>query len=82
MAGSRRSSTPATGATAIHAGSPGRATSAEGLERVVPVQRRRNRALNELGVAGWCDKAFRVLALLLERQPAGPCRTRAPGARP
>jgi hypothetical protein len=47
--------------------SPGHIATSEGLERIIPLRRRRHRPLNELGVVGWCDKAFRALALVLEQ---------------
>ncbi len=47
----------------------GRIAAAEGFGRIMPLISRRDRFADELGVAGWCDKAFRVLALILELSP-------------
>jgi hypothetical protein len=40
----------------------GRIATAEGFGRVVPIISRRDRFADEIGVAGWIDKAFRALA--------------------
>jgi hypothetical protein len=45
--------------------SDGRIATAEGFGRVVPWVSRRDRAADEIGVVGWCDKAFRALAPLV-----------------
>jgi len=42
----------------------GRIATAEGFGRIVPWITRRDRASDEIGVVGWCDKAFRALAPL------------------
>ena len=45
----------------------GRIVSAEGFERILPLVSRRDRGIDELGVVGWCDKAFRVLTKKINR---------------
>jgi hypothetical protein len=40
----------------------GRIAAASGFGRVLPWVSRRDRAADEVGVVGWCDKAFRALA--------------------
>jgi hypothetical protein len=40
----------------------GRVITADGFGKIVPWISRRERVLGELGVVGWCDKAFRALA--------------------
>ncbi|HEX7103699.1 MAG TPA: hypothetical protein VF201_13725 [Nitrolancea sp.] len=42
----------------------GHIATAEGFDRIIPLVSRRDRFADELGVVGWCDKAFRALALL------------------
>lgn len=42
----------------------GHIATAEGFGRIVPLVSRRDRFADELGVVGWCDKAFRALAHL------------------
>jgi hypothetical protein len=57
----------------------GRIVTAQGFGRVLPFLLRRDRALDEIGVAGWCDKAFRALSLLVEptgERPAADTGTR------
>ncbi|CCF83167.1 hypothetical protein NITHO_1980006 [Nitrolancea hollandica Lb] len=44
----------------------GRIATAEGFGRIMPLISRRDRFADELGVAGWCDKAFRALAGLVD----------------
>lgn len=44
----------------------GRIATAEGFGRIMPLISRRDRFADELGVAGWCDKAFRALASLVD----------------
>jgi hypothetical protein len=46
--------------------SDGHIAAAEGFGRVVPLISRRDRAADEIGVVGWCDKAFRARAPLVE----------------
>lgn len=46
----------------------GRIVTAEGFERILPPFTWRDRWLNEIGVAGWCDKAFRSLAEFVPHQ--------------
>jgi hypothetical protein len=48
----------------------GRIATARGFDRVLPVFTRQDRALDEIGVAGWIDKAFRVLASQLAASSA------------
>jgi hypothetical protein len=45
----------------------GRIAAAEDFDRLVPWVSRRDRTTGELGVVGWCDKAFRALAPLVSR---------------
>jgi hypothetical protein len=47
----------------------GRIAAAQGFGTLLPVVSRRDRDADEIGVVGWCDKAFRVLARLVD--PAG-----------
>ncbi len=42
----------------------GHIATADGFVRIMPLISRRDRSSDELGVAGWCDKAFRALAQL------------------
>jgi hypothetical protein len=42
----------------------GHIVTAEGFGRIVPLISRRDRFADDLGVVGWCDKAFRALTLL------------------
>jgi hypothetical protein len=42
----------------------GRIVAAEGFGRVIPGLSRKDHSLDEIGVVGWCDKAFRALAQL------------------
>lgn len=44
----------------------GRIATAEGFGRLLPLISRRDRFADELGVVGWCDKAFRALASLAD----------------
>ncbi len=46
--------------------SDGHIATAKGFGRIVPLISRRDRSADELGVVGWCDKAFRALAEILE----------------
>jgi hypothetical protein len=64
----------------------GRIATAEGFGRLVPIISRRERHVGEIGVVGWCDKAFRALAshadlpTLLDPAPArSPIESRALG---
>ena len=45
--------------------SDGHIATAEGFGQIVPLFSRRDRFADDLGVVGWCDKAFRALAELL-----------------
>ncbi|CAA9544842.1 MAG: hypothetical protein AVDCRST_MAG73-2307 [uncultured Thermomicrobiales bacterium] len=47
----------------------GRIATANGFGRVVPGRGRRDRFADEVGVVGWCDKAFRALAAITDRSP-------------
>lgn len=49
-------------------------TTAQGFGRVVPLVSRRDRFADEIGVVGWCDKAFRALAMALRATDARPHR--------
>jgi hypothetical protein len=40
----------------------GRVAAASGFGRVLPWVSRRDQVADEIGVVGWCDKAFRALA--------------------
>jgi hypothetical protein len=40
----------------------GRIATADGFDRLIPWISRRERATGEIGVVGWCDKAFRAFA--------------------
>ena len=44
----------------------GHIASAEGFGKIVPLLSRRDHFADEVGVVGWCDKAFRVLAAMIE----------------
>ncbi len=58
----------------------GRIATAEGFGRIMPLISRRDRFADELGVVGWCDKAFRALTQCVEAR-AIPVSTEA-AARP
>lgn len=45
--------------------SDGRIATAEGFGRILPLIGRRERFADEIGVVGWCDKAFRALTMLV-----------------
>lgn len=49
----------------------GRIATAEGFGRIMPLISRRDRFADELGVVGWCDKAFRALAGLADPAELG-----------
>jgi hypothetical protein len=51
----------------------GRIVAAEGFGRVIPGLSRRDRSLDEIGVVGWCDKAFRALAQLRSNERDEQC---------
>lgn len=40
----------------------GRIATAEGFGRIVPLVSRREASIGDIGIVGWCDKAFRALA--------------------
>ena len=42
----------------------GHVATAEGFGKIIPLLSRRDRFADEIGVVGWCDKAFRALAQL------------------
>ena len=44
----------------------GHIASADGFGKIVPFLSRRDRFADEVGVVGWCDKSFRVLAAMIE----------------
>ena len=53
----------------------GHIATAQGFERIVPTLSHRDQFADEIGVVGWCDKAFRVMSQLVDGDQAAPTAT-------